>query len=594
MSDAKTVPELRLPPGQEGEHHLADAWLFQRDLFFYWNALRWQAIPLIAVGFVSKRALKRLNAQLLAPDPGLDAAAYEDESPRLFFLRILLEDLRLIEREGDALRASGPPTTVPDYWRQGLAARTVTALHAWRDSRRWNEAGESALAFPLDRVAARQALLTELRARAEDAGENWISVAGLTAALQGSRPNFLFPDRVRLMGMRSGYYGGSYYSSAGLSTLFGQAEKTFIAQALAGPLHWLGIVDLGAERAAGPRSRPLAERLIAVRVTPAGMRALKGEVVADVQAAGTVIVQPNFQMFALGPVAETVLAELETFADRVRAERGSTEYHLSRASVYRAQSVGYSVEQVLQTLEREAHAELPQNVRRSLVEWAEHHERIVLRQGVTLLEAASPELLDRLLQDETLRKLIGQRVGPQAAIVQQGGQQLRQALQADNLLLATSTGRVDGAVRFSEEGRAHFIHAVPDLRVRSRLARLAEHDDTGYRVTRASVHRLLEAGQKLSQVLAELAALSHGPLPDRLVDQIKAWGRYYGTAQLDQVWLLRLRDEAMLRELRADTEIGRLLKPLTATRGQGIAVVAPRHVDRVRKRLRELGIEVKE
>jgi hypothetical protein len=396
-----------------------------------------------------------------------------------------------------------------------------------------------------------------------------------------------------------------YYSSAGLATLFGQAEKTFVTQALVGPLHWLGIVDLGAQPASGPRSSPLAERLIAVRVTQAGTRALKGESAASHHGAeapttnGTIIVQPNFQLFALGPVPEAALAELEIFADRVRAERGSMEYHLSRASVYRAQSVGYAVDRVLETLEREAHAELPQNVRRSLLEWAEHHERVVLRQGVTLLEAASPELLDRLLQDKTISKLVSQQAGPQAALLK-GQAHLRQALQERDLLLATSTGRAEGAVRFSEEGEAHFIHAVPDLQARSRLAQLTDRDDAGYRVTRASLHRLLEAGHELGEVLAELTALSHGPLPDRLVQQIKVWGRYYGTAQLDRVWLLRLRDEATLRELRADPELGRLLKPFNSgasARGQGrsaIAVVAPQHVDKVRKRLRELGIEVRE
>jgi hypothetical protein len=587
---------VTLPPGQEGERHLADGALFQRDLFLYWNALRWDAILLTAARLVSKRALKRLNAQLVAPETRLEAARREDEAPRLFFLRTLLEDLKLVERRGDELRASAEPPTVPDFWRQPAEARAVIALNAWRESRRWDEVRDLGVIFPLDPPAARKALLAELAAQAEAAGDAWLSVARLVAVLQETRPNFLLPDRVRLMGVRSGYYEGHYYSSAGLASAFVQIERAFVAQVLAGPLHWLGIVDLGAQPAGGPRSIPLAERLVAVRVTPAGAAVLAGKSLQAVDAAGTLVVQPNFQLFAIGPVAETVLAELETFADRVRAERGSIEYHLSRKSVYRAQALGVGVDRILATLEREAHADLPQNVRRSLLEWGEHHERIVLREGVTLLQAATPDLLDRLLEDRTIAKFVGERVGPQTALLERGKPvaALKQALQQRDLLLATASSGRGGAIRFTDAGDARFVHAVPPLDARRRLARLADQDASGYHVTRAALHRLLEPGEDLPALLAEFAALNHGPLPEKFVQQVKAWGRYYGSAQLNQVWLLRLRDEKTLRELRGDPQLSRLLKPFDAAPGQGIAIVAPQHVEKVRARLRELGIETPE
>src|SRR5438876_10396113 len=62
-------------------------------------------------------------------------------------------------------------------------------------------------------------------------------------------------------------------------------------------------------------------------------------------------------------------------------------------------------------------AEIPQNVRYSLVEWERQARRIELWQGATLLEVDDPSLLDALFADEEAGRIVGRRLSPVLADV---------------------------------------------------------------------------------------------------------------------------------------------------------------------------------
>ena len=83
-------------------------------------------------------------------------------------------------------------------------------------------------------------------------------------------------------------------------------------------------------------------------------------------------------------------------AIRKQTDRGVFGYKITRDSIYKAQQADLSVSDVTQWLVDQSGQPLPQNVLRSLDEWRAHHERIVFRTGVTLLQTENADALQAL------------------------------------------------------------------------------------------------------------------------------------------------------------------------------------------------------
>ncbi len=178
------------------------------------------------------------------------------------------------------------------------------------------------------------------------------------------------------------------------------------------------------------------------------------------------IVQPNFQVFALGPVPEATLARLELFADRVKADRSAFEYTLSHAAIYRGQKAGVSTEQIIAFLEQASGTALPQNVLRTLQEWGEQHERIVFHHFVALCEAQSPEMMAELWNEPAIQPYLQQHLTPTVALLRKGRvQALRETLLQRDLLPALSTraDRCAGRLQARPDGELTPVHEGPDL-----------------------------------------------------------------------------------------------------------------------------------
>lgn len=85
-------------------------------------------------------------------------------------------------------------------------------------------------------------------------------------------------------------------------------------------------------------------------MTPLGTAVFKDTPLNVPPATGQMIIQPNFQILAMGPVPLSLLARLDLFAERQKVDRSAFEYHLSRESVYAAQQMGFTVAEVEQFL----------------------------------------------------------------------------------------------------------------------------------------------------------------------------------------------------------------------------------------------------
>jgi hypothetical protein len=594
--DAPDLQPVRVEAGEPA--------LLLRDLYLYWDFVRRNEVSLVQSGLVGKRWLKAINNTLLVPDPSLDAARREDETSRLYLLRRFLESLKLVRGEGANLRPTGKDKLhIPPFWSRTLTEQMQACLEAWPQLSGPKDLGSEASTYSPGYPRARQVVLEVLKTLPPDV---WFEVDDFLERVQGQDVDFLFPEHGQVENYRGIYYyshaGGGYYSGAVQTLLetFEELEAKFVNVCLTGILRELGVVELGYGLAGlgDQHSEDDGDRLGAFRVTPTGQAMLSGEPTEqspDVDE-GKLVVQPNFQLMAIGPVSLSLLATLDLFAEREQVDQSAFQYRLSREAVYGAQQLGMDVADVVRFLTTAGSVELPQNVRRSLEEWGAHHERIAFRTGLSLLQAADADLLGELMEGASTGRLLARSLAPEVALIKQNQQdKLVSALVEQGLLPAVSgaqPGAADKSVIIQEDGMIRPVHAVPSLHLRGRLARLAEKTGgDGWHLTPASVRRAGGSRDKVLRLLEELGRLHRGSLPDSLVEQIKAWGGYYGDAAAETLTLIELHDRTVLDELAQHPELQAYLTPFSAGE-RALAIVHDEKLAQVKEILARFGVRV--
>ncbi|MCB8942869.1 MAG: helicase-associated domain-containing protein [Ardenticatenaceae bacterium] len=575
--------------------HIAhgDPQLFLRDLYLYWDAVRRSPIAMIQAGFVGKRGLKSLNDVLLNPDPSLENARQEDQTSRLYLLRQLLEGLQLIRPfDGQLQITADNSRTIPTFWQKSTAEQVQQSLQVWR---RLNQ--PVTLANPQNNQynphtrTACQLLWTILE---EMPAATWIEAQDLLGALQDRNEDFLFESRSRIVSNRSYYYNYGYYGDPKkILKDMDDLETQFVAEVMAGLLFQAGLVELGYKSAAAP---PHLWRTF--RFTPLGQYIFQHNQTAPAEAEGQIIIQPNFQILAMGPVGLNLLAQIDLFAERQKVDRTAFQYQLTRESVYAAQQANYSVDDVQRFLDTVTPHDLPQNIRRSLAEWGAHHERIVFRRQVTLLQAATPELLQELRHDaQTGRCLDSSEMGTAVALLKPRQQdKLVETLQAKGLFPAISGANpqsADNSVIIHKDGRIQPIHAVPSLYLSGRLARFSQQTAVGWQLTEKSISRAGGSKKKVQTILDELHKLHRGPFPPDLIEQLKAWGGYYGSATIGTYTLIEFINHDILGELLKHPQLKDVLQPFAAGE-RAITAVPAAKLPQVQAILTQLGIKITE
>ncbi len=566
--------------------------LAQRDWFIYWSVVRAQALPLTQAGQLRKRALRLVNKRLLWPDPSLEGAARESAAPRLHFIRLLLQELGLLTQDRTEVRTSHKRGQVPEFWRQSVEDRARAALDAYVGMQGWTEWSSPGMSpFDLDLAQARRTLLEQLRLLEP---MTWVPTETFLSHLASVVPRLLFDSHTSRL-LRAPHDRSASIKGQGHSLTAIQAA--FVDHALGGPLHWMGLLDTRSDK----------DRLLAFRINISaasvlhippdleGTRHTRSVEQEQADSEYKVIVQPNFQVFALGPVPADILARLEMFADRIKVDRSAFEYLLSRQTVYRGQQDGVPVHEIVAFLDQTSSVPLPQNVLRTLREWGQRHERIVFHRSVSLLQAASPDLLEELWDDAALHMHLQRRLTPTVALIR-GGRwaAVQEALLKRNMLPASSQDRAPcpGRVQAMQDGELRPVHPGPDLLLEACLRRLAVERDGGFYVTEAAVTEALAGGMTVAEYLDRLAALNGGPVPPGLEAHIKAWGHYYGKASLREATLLEVRDAATAEELLADPELAAHLSRLPGDPNGRTLLVRTEDTEALRSLLQDRGIEL--
>jgi hypothetical protein len=622
---------------------------FQRDIYLYWSTARIHPLSLTKQGRLYRKDLRLVNAALLQSE-ALDAADVlngddardEPDLPRLLFLRLLLTDMGLLKRDGQTIQAADRP---PFLERTPVERIEQTFAH-WRDGTFWNEiwsvpnitiaeAGSRIDPAPKQIVRARQRVLHGLSAlhRASDAQAPpeqegaWTPIEELIDWMRRNDYDFLLPrdDGARMLRTYPISTYQKYLSRPSPYISYGNAmawsfsppfydeaegweivEAGFICALLFEPLHWLGLVDIGL----------VDGRRVAYRLTPVSAWLLGvGPIVDMPEEQGRVVVQPNFEIYALDPISDRTLSMLDEFAERISAER-AIKYRLTRESVYRAQREGWTVARIVETLQQLTQAApnhdpaggpqrypLPQNIVRSLEEWQRLYERVTIHRRGSLLQAVDAELLQQLMDDQAIRPHLAVRSSEAQAL---GSPENASSRDAASVLISAKLGETEAlahalqeagyppartrffggrlrpqptitparCIEIAPDGQLRFTIPLPSLYVLEQIAPFTGQDEQDrYFLTQSAVKEAVESGMSVTEILGRLRALHHGPLPRWVEIKVRAWGHYYGDAAVQAVTLVRFRDRETLEELLAEPELQGLLRPFQAARGLALVTV---------------------
>ena len=318
------------------------------DLFLYLVYVQNRDVRPYADGRLGRRDTSALVQRLGRPG-----------ERRLALVHHLAERLGFAARQGDLLRLEAAPTKA---WLTAAPARQLTVLQAaWRDDPTWFDLcrvpslvcdDQTGWLERTDPVATRKAIVSWL---GRCPPESWWPCASFIAAVKAADPDLQRPD---------GDYDSWYVRSAATESYLSgfeswdEVEGALIADLLAGPLRWLGVVHW-IESDEGP----------VCRLTAAGAHWLglaAGEIEAPRPA--PITVGSDFVVDVPASAGLYVRFQLERFADLEQAD--PCRYRLTAGGLRRALARGIQVEQVLAFLKRAGQRPVPASVAGQLRQWA--------------------------------------------------------------------------------------------------------------------------------------------------------------------------------------------------------------------------------
>jgi len=596
---------------------------FQRDLYFYWSTAHTTPLSLTKEDRLYRRDLRLVNSALLNPED--IESKDEPDCPRLLFLRLLLSAMGVVKESKRTLTGINHPP----FLEHPPEERIEGSFKHWREGTFWNELMSVdniqilSIASRLDPVPeaiarARKCVLEHMaelhRVGIKDrpdipTQDRWVPIDHLIESLRIADYGFLFPRDFRpAVSYYYTYYGYSSIRSPYIS--YGNemgwsisppfedeaegwevVEVGFIREILREPLFWMGLVDLGFA----------GDRLVAYRLTSAGEWVLGVGKQPDIpKGAGKVIVQPNFEIFALDPISDLTLSKLDDFAERINAER-AIKYRLTRESIYRAQRRGWTSARVLSTLDEMSDTPLPQNVVRTLEEWQTIHERIKIHRKRSVLQSVNGELLDKLVAVPDIGTHLISRPDATVGLVSSLPGELEALvhhLQANGYPPARSRSAEDPlhpSFTLEENGHIAFTLDLPSIYLYQQIAPFAAQDEQGeYFITQSSVQEAIGTGMTAGEILTRLRTLHLGPLPRWVEIKVRAWAMYYGKAAVQTITLVQIKDDGTLQELLSEPELEGLLTPFEPQKGKALAVVNEDKLEALLEAFAERNIQIRD
>lgn len=362
-------------------------------------------------------AYLQLNSGMVDPETGLDDATREavlphmlvPDSNRLDFLLEIGLSADLIELQNG--KAFPKRAEVRRWLSEKRSSQLKWLADAWRGSivyrDLWHTPGlhPEPTGWPYDPVVARGALLEFLIDLVPKQG--WWSVFDFVDAVKEVDPDFQRPG-----GDYDSWYirndAGEYLNG---SESWDAVEGALLEFYVFGPIHWLGLADVGDE---------------AARLTAYGRAFLDASQTwpTPPDPEEKVIVHPDGTLLASRKVPRLdrfQLARFTTWEEPATLAGDHYVYKLDAAGVQRAAAQGINTGHIASFIGRmlDNPNAIPAPIARLLENWRSGPASSVSVERLLVLRTTAPETLDFIFNAPALRRFLGARLGPMAAAVRQ-------------------------------------------------------------------------------------------------------------------------------------------------------------------------------
>ena len=314
------------------------------------EATNWRITSLYALGELMLQPVEAAHLLDARAPGGVAALAFA-----------LVSDLGWLRAAGSTVRLNAEP--VHRWLLLSRREQRRALMDAWRSSASWNDlcrtpalSCEETGSWDNDPAATRARLLPLL---ASLPGETWYATASLVAAVREHAPDFQRPD---------GDYN-TWYIRRRDDPVFlrgferwDEVEGELLRFLLAGPLSWLGIVQIGMDDAGTPL----------FRLTEEGACWLADEAPPSFESPGQPAVLPNFaiEVPAEAPLIDRFrIARFTTWEPVARHPELVFRYRITQTGLRRAARQGITAERVLDYLRERCGESLPANVAAALADW---------------------------------------------------------------------------------------------------------------------------------------------------------------------------------------------------------------------------------
>ncbi len=189
-----------------------------------------------------------------------------------------------------------------------------------------------------------------------------------------------------------------------------QVDGALIRSLITGPMHWLGMVEVGA---------PAEDKLVtAFRYSPWAGALLSGSAPDGLPAEDEKLKLGSGARLRVARLApRAVRYQIARFCEWEADQQDAYRYRLTPSSLARARQQGLTVAHLLALLRRHADA-VPPVLVKALERWEQHGAEATVEQ-VTVLRLSTPELLQTLRASHAAR-FLGDPLGPTTVIIRPG------------------------------------------------------------------------------------------------------------------------------------------------------------------------------
>ncbi len=289
--------------------------------------------------------------------------------------------------------------------------QVLRILHRWEHNQIWHDdVGASYdpwLAHYIHIGTAREITLRYLR---ECDPGIWYDVHSFVRTLYDNDPFIMRPNH-----RNTGHGGFSIVDE--LRSHWFTTDGEIIIGILRSTLHEFGILSLGYDLESMPQDTS-KHNPTAFMLTELGAEVLKGKISKGYDASDkSMIIQPNYEVLLMEPHMPS-LYNLLRFTQVEQLGRAS-RFKLTRESILRAISDGFTSDEVVEFLQSHSQKEIAQNVVTTIHDWSRTYKEARLSQ-VVLIEVDSEDIARELLASKKLRDLGLRQIGPRALIAPEG------------------------------------------------------------------------------------------------------------------------------------------------------------------------------